>query len=140
MGRISKKDAMEALAEFFKPKQGGDTNIKRVSERQFILSANEDVELKLGRIAVDTGFVLNNGLRGVVTSLADSIQNGLEVCGGIRLTNSDVCPYVVNGGEDVRVYLKINDATLCSTHEGLNVRTRTCYVPKGLPIAMLTLI
>lgn len=139
MGRTSKKDMIEALSQYFKM-QGDEMTVKQIADKQFALCAKEDTELTMGRVAVGTGCTLNGGFRGVITSLVDNIQNGLKVNDGIRLENSEVIPYVVRENEAVCVYVKVNDTTLYTTHEGLGVRTKVCYIPKGLPIATLTLI
>lgn len=136
MVRVSKKGSL--LSNF--NKDIDSVTINETTEGQFILRAKEDTELRMGRVKIDTGRILNQNLKGIVTSLPDNIKNGLKVNNDIRLMNSEVIPYIAKENETVYVYIKVNDNTLCTLNEGNIMRTRQCYIKKNQAIALLTLI
>lgn len=130
MGRI-RKSIQENIAS--------DNIVKKLSDTEFVLCAKEDTELTLGRIKVETGYTINAGRKGIITSLTDNICNGLKVNDNVRLTNSEVIPCIVTG-QEIAVYIKVNDDTLYSHMTNYGTRTSHYFIPKGTPVAMLTIL
>ena len=130
MGRI-RKSIQENVAS--------DDIVKKLSDTEFILCAKEDTELTPGRIKVETGYTINAGKKGIITSLNDNICNGLKVNDNVRLINSEVIPCIVTG-QEIAVFIKVNDDTLCSHMTNYGTRTSRYVIPKGTPVAMLTIL
>lgn len=138
MARVGRK-TMQEKATLEGMTQDNVESVKKISENQFVLCAKENTELRLGRIKVDTDFILDAGRRGVITSLHDNVRYGLRVNDDIRLLNSDIIPCVVRD-EEISVYIKVNDNTLYSYQTAGGTKTQNCFIPKGMPIAILTLL
>ena len=102
MGRI-RKSIQENVAS--------DDIVKKLSDTEFVLCAKEDTELMPGRIKVETGYTINAGRKGIITSLIDNICKGLKVNDNVRLINSEVIPCIVTG-QEIAVFIKVNDDTL----------------------------
>lgn len=136
MARIRKKETLLNSM----PVDDNTTTATKTADNQFILCAKEDTELRIGCVKIDTGRVLNQGLKGIVTSLPNNIQHGMMVNDNIRLVDCEVIPYVVKENETVYVYIRVREETLYSQNEGHAVRTKRCYIPKNQEIALLTLI
>ena len=130
MGRI-RKSIQENVAS--------DDIVKKLSDTEFVLCAKEDTELTLGRIKVETGYTINAGKKGIITSLIDNICKGLKVNDNVRLINSEVIPCIVTG-QEIAVFIKVNDDTLYSHMTNYCTRTSRYFIPKGTPVAMLTIL
>ena len=130
MGRI-RKSIQENVAS--------DDIVKKLSDTEFILCAKEDTVLTPGRIKVETGYTINAGRKGIITSLTDNICNGLKVNDNVRLINSEVIPCIVTG-QEIAVFIKVNDDTLYSHMTNYGTRTSRYFIPKGAPVAMLTIL
>ena len=130
MGRI-RKSIQENVAS--------DDIVKKLSDTQFVLCAKEDTELMPGRIKVETGYTINAGRKGIITSLIDNICKGLKVNDNVRLINSEVIPCIVTG-QEIAVFIKVNDDTLYSHMTNYGTRTSRYFIPKGAPVAMLTIL
>ena len=130
MGRI-RKSIQENVAS--------DDIVKKLSDTEFVLCAKEDTELMPGRIKVETGYTINAGRKGIITSLIDNICKGLKVNDNVRLINSEVIPCIVTG-QEIAVFIKVNDDTLYSHMTNYGTRTGRYFIPKGAPVAMLTIL
>ena len=130
MGRI-RKSIQENVAS--------DDIVRKLSDTEFVLCAKEDTELMLGRIKVETGYTINAGRKGIITSLTDNICKGLKVNDNVRLISSEVIPCIVTG-QEIAVFIKVNDDTLYSHMTNYGTRTSRYFIPKGAPVAMLTIL
>ena len=130
MGRI-RKSIQENVAS--------DDIVKKLSDTEFVLCAKEDTALMPGRIKVETGYTINAGRKGIITSLIDNIWKGWKVNDNVRLINSEVIPCIVTG-QEIAVFIKVNDDTLYSHMTNYGTRTSRYFIPKGAPVAMLTIL
>lgn len=136
MARIRKKETLLNSTSA----DENSTIATEMNDNQFILCAKEDTDLRIGCVKIDTGRILNQGLKGIVTSLSNDIQHGMMANDNIRLMGCEVIPYVVKENETIYVYIRVREETLYSHNEGHAVRTKRCYIPKNQEIALLTLI
>lgn len=119
-----------------------ETTAKEESMEAEVISVlcPEDYELKKGRNVIEINNLDTDGCACVVTSTPDNIQSGLLVNNGMRLTNSDIVPVLIKGGDKIAVTIKIDDEVIYTEQQHGMTSVRTCFIPKGAHIANLMIL
>lgn len=136
----------------------GTPNTDNVQESMFVQTSESDcsivydeqnktakifsgeVELRKGRIVVNTGFALREGQRAIVVPCEDNAKNGLLIEGGARCVNSDVIPTCSHCGSDIIVVINVGDDVMITEQGSFGSRTRFARIPSGTLIAELVVM
>lgn len=96
-----------------------------------------DIEVRKGRMYIDTGITINEGYFGLIFPTPDNAAYGLKTETDYRLTHSDVIPMRTQG--KVKLVLNIDNDTVVQEHTNFGSRSRNLVIPEGTPLAELVI-
>lgn len=114
------------------------TCVKATGQGQYIIICPQDVELKDGRVVINTGVTLKDGVRAIVLPTVDNALFGIKAENGIMLERTDVVPMSVRG--EIRVCLHCDDDVLTSEVTPYGSTSRHVRLLAGTVLAQLTII
>lgn len=102
-----------------------------------LIMAPVDIEVKKGRMYIDTGINIINGYYGLIFPTPLNAAYGIETSVGYRMMRSDIIPMKVQN--KVKLVLNIEDETSVRVCTASSTRFRNLIIPKGVPLAELVL-
>lgn len=98
------------------------------------------VELRKGRIVVDTGITLDPDVSALIIPYEDNAQNGLLIENGGRCMHSDVISQFVRGGQRIKVVINVNDDVMVTEQGAFGSRVRFATIPAETPLAQIVFL
>lgn len=98
------------------------------------------VELRKGRIVVDTGITLDPDVSALIIPYEDNAQNGLLIENGGRCMHSDVISQFVRGGQRINVVINVNDDVMVTEQGAFGSRVRFATIPAETPLAQIVFL
>lgn len=117
--------------------QWAESSIMGIDVSSLLIMAPVDIEVKKGRMYIDTGININDEYYGLVFPTSLNAAYGIETSVGYRMMHSDIIPMKVQNR--VKLVLNVEDETSVRVCTASSTRFRNLIIPKGAPLATLVL-